>query len=230
MDVNLRIEGGNIKNGFARRDIFFSDDDVVNEALKDSVEIIDTYLTQPFNKTMPSGFVLTVEATEKPKILRIENLEAPENADPGEEIEIKVKLRGWRTEQTEKIFKLKIPENASGVVEVIARGGGINPMEQTAISEGYRTIENLSQMFSELKAADANNELIIELNSDTLGDALKKAMSGNKNGEDFLPEELEFLSETKERRIKEGNLKIFASDFVVDGMMKRIIHVDNQEK
>ena len=54
-------------------------------------------------------------------------------------------------------------------------------------------------------------------------------MNKNKNedsNEDFLPEELEFLSETKERRIEEGNLRIFSSDYVIDGMMKRIIHVE----
>ena len=231
MDVNLRIEGGNIQNGFARRDIFFSDEDIANEALKDTAEIIDAYMTQPFSETMPSGFILTVEATEKPKVLRIEDVETVSVAKPGEEVEIKVKLRGWRTEQTEKIFRLKIPENVSGVVEVVVRGGGINPMPQTAIEEGLKAVDSLQRMLTEFKAADANNELIIELNSDTLGDALKKALGKNKNennneNEDFLPEELEFLSETKERRIREGSLKIFSSDYVIDGMMKRIIHVE----
>ena len=131
----------------------------------------------------------------------------------------------------EKTTELIIPENASGVVEIIARGGGVEPMRQIAIDEGLRAVDSLERMFTEFKAADANNDLIIELNSDTLGDALKKAMNKDKNGsennnEDFLPEELEFLSETKERRIEEGNLRIFSSDYVIDGMMKRIIHVE----
>ena len=55
MDINLMIENGS--RNFARRDVFFSDEDVAGEALKDSVEIINTYLTQPFNETMPSGFI-----------------------------------------------------------------------------------------------------------------------------------------------------------------------------
>ncbi len=232
MKINLRVEGANIKNGFARSDIFFSDEDVVNEALKDSIEIINTYMTQPFNEIMPSGFILTVEATQQPKVLRIEDVIVPDSAKPGEEVEVKIKLRSWRKEITEKIFKLKIPENASGVVEVVVRGGGVEPMHQIAIEEGLKTVDSLERMFAEFKAADAANELFIEINSDTLGEALKNALNKNKNddGEDFLPEELEFLSETKERRIKEGNLKIFSSDYVIDGMMKRIIHVNSGEK
>lgn len=230
MDVNLRIEGRNVPKGFARRDIFFSDEDVTEAAFKDAADIISTYLTQPFDKTIPSGFILNVNATEKPKILRLEDVIAPSKAKPGEEIEIKVKLREWRAGISEKVFKLKIPDDASGVVEVIVRGGGVEPMEQIAINEGLKTIDSLERMLMEFKAADANNELIIELNSDTLGDALKNALNknnsdGNEN-EDFLPEELEFLSETKERRIKEGTLKIFSSDYVIDGMLKRIIHTE----
>jgi len=230
MKINLRIEGGNIQNGFARSDIFFSDEDIAADALKDSIEIINTYMTQPFNETMPSGFILNIEATQQPKVLRIEDVIVPDSAKPGEEIEIKIKLRGWRSEPVEKIFKLKIPENSSGVIEVVARGGGVEPMRQIGIEEGLKTVDSLQRMFDEFEAADANNDLIIELNSDTLGEALKNALNKNKSesSEDFLPEELEFLSETKERRVKEGNLKIFSSDYVIDGMMKRIIHVEKQ--
>ena len=231
MDVNLRIEGGNVPKGFARRDIFFSDEDITEAAFKDTAEMIGTYLTQPFDKTMPSGFILSVSATEKPRVLRIEDVTAPKKAKPGDEVEIKVKLREWRARTSEKTFKLKIPDEASDVVEVIVRGGGVEPMEQTAINENLKTVDNLERLLTEFKAADANNEIIIELNSDTMGEALKNALNKNKSesdeeNDDFLPEELEFLSETKERRIKEGTLKIFSSDYVVDGMLKRIIHVE----
>ena len=233
MDVNLRIEGGNVPKGFARRDIFFSDEDITEAAFKDTAEMIGTYLTQPFDKTMPSSFILSVSATERPSVLRIEDVTAPKKAKPGDEVEIKVKLREWRAGTTEKTFKLKIPDEASDVVEVIVRGGGVEPMEQTAINENLKTVDNLERLLTEFKAADANNEIIIELNSDTMGEALKNALNKNKSendnddeSDDFLPEELEFLSETKERRIKEGTLKIFSSDYVVDGMLKRIIHVE----
>ena len=227
MNVSLKIEGGNVPKGFVRRDAFFSDEDITEAALKDSAEIIGAYLTQPFSATMPSGFILNVEATEKPKILRIEDVEVPSFVKPGEEFEIKVTLREWRNQTTVKTFKLRAPRDASGIAEIVVRAGGVEPMPQTAIEENTMTIDSLKRMFSEFKAIDANNEIIIELNTDTLSAALENALNRLSDDEedDYLPEELEFLSETQERRIKEGTLKIFSSDYVVDGMLKRLIHI-----
>ena len=82
-------------------------------------------------------------------------------------------------------------------------------------------------MLREFRASDGNNQLILELNADKAGQALREAMSGkNKRGKDLLPEEEEYLSETKERRIKEGTLKIYNSEYIVDGLMRRIIHTE----
>ena len=47
---------------------------------------------------------------------------------------------------------------------------------------------------------------------------------------DLLPEEREFLSETKARRIREGTLRISRSDYFVDGMMKRLITVKGEDE
>ena len=233
MFVNFRIDGRNIPNGWARSDIFYSDNDVIEVAFKDTVEMISAYLTQPFIEILPAGFTLTVEATQAPKILRIEDVETVSRAKPGDEIEISVKLRGWRSEIIERKFTLKIPDDASGVSELIVRGGNEEPMPQTAINEGYKTIDSLERLLTEFKAADANNELILELNSDNLGNALSKVLSkkthANSTEDDLLPEEQEFLSETKSRRIEEGNLKIYTSEYFISGLMKRIIRIDTEK-
>ena len=39
-------------------------------------------------------------------------------------------------------------------------------------------------------------------------------------------EEEEYLSETKARYIKEGTMRVFSSEYFIDGMMRRIIHVE----
>ena len=230
MKVNLRIDGRNIKNGFALRDIFFADNKIVEAALKDSLEIIKAYLTQPFSSTMPAGFSLTVEATQNPDVLMIEDINTVSHANPGEEFSVKVKLRPWRGKPFTKNFKLKIPEDAEGVCELVVRGGSVEPLTQVAVNEGWKNIDSLERMLKELQAADSNNQLIIELNGDALGDALRKALSKKDNdydeNDDLLPEQKEFLSETKARRIKEQTLKIFSSEYFIDGMMKRIIHVE----
>ena len=236
MLVNLRIDGREIPNGWTRKDIFFSEENIAEEAFKQAKTIISAYLTQPFSSVMPSGFSITVQATQNPRILMIEDIEAPENASPGDEVEISVKLRGWRTDLTTRKFTMKIPEDISGVVELIVRGGGTQPFPQTALEEGLKSVTSLSRMLEEFKAADANNQLILELNADRTGEFLKKIKDSKKSGgrqtkkkerePDFLPEEEEYLSETKERRIKEGTLRIYSSDYYIDGLMRRIIHTE----
>ena len=234
MSVNLRIDGRNIPEGWTRKDIFFSEEDITAQALEQSRAIINSYLTQPFNEIMPVGFTLTAEASQRPRMLIIEEVEAPESAKPGQEIEVAVKLRGWRTERSEHKFTMRIPEDSEeGICELIVRGGGEDSMRQVSVEEGWKSIGSLERMLTEFKARDANNELILELNIDRSAETLKKILDGKKaknakaeKEPDLLPEEEEYLSETKARRIKEGSLRIYSSDCFIDGMMKRIIHVE----
>ncbi|MBQ7262134.1 MAG: hypothetical protein IJR14_00290, partial [Synergistaceae bacterium] len=233
MSVTLRIEGKGVTNGWTRRDVSFSDDDVAAVALKQPCLIMDAFLTQPFEDVMPLGFRLDVEATEEPRALFIEDVEAPSKARPGEDVPVKVVLRPWRGKTVTREVVLKVPESASGVCELLVRGGGAQPMPQLAIEGGWRSIESLGSMLKEIAALDANDELIVELHADAVSDALKRAapQKGRSSlaSSDLLPEETELLSETKERRIKEGTLRILRADRYVDGMMKRIIQVDTDD-
>ena len=233
MSVALRVDGKAIPNGWVRKDIFYSDSNILGEAFKQTQAIIAAYMIQPFEETMPAGFTMTIEATQKPKVLLIEDVVlSADTAKPGGEVGVSVKLRGWRTDPTTHNFTMKIPDDASdGVCELIVRGGGTESMGQKAIEGGWKSIDSLQRMFTEFKAADANNELILELNADRLNEELKKALARKKNKKakpapDLLPEEEEYLSETKARRIEEGTLRIFKSEYFIDGMMKRIIHVE----
>ena len=221
MSVALRVDGKAIPNGWVRKDIFYSDSNILGEAFKQTQAIIAAYMIQPFEETMPAGFTMTIEATQKPKVLLIEDVTlSADTAKPGQEVGVSVKLRGWRTEPTTHNFTMKIPDDASeGVCELIVRGGGTESMGQKAIEGGWKSIDSLQRMFTEFKAADANNELILELNADRLNEELKKALARKKNKKakpapDLLPEEEEYLSETKAR------------EYFIDGMMKRIIHVE----
>ncbi|MBQ7221819.1 MAG: hypothetical protein IJS28_12680 [Synergistaceae bacterium] len=233
MSVNLRIDGKVAPEGWSRKEIFYSDENIFKDAFKQAGAIIDAVLTQPFTETMPAGFTLTVEATQKPKILLIEDVKlSADTARPGDEVGVTVTLRGWRTRPTKHTFTMKIPEDASeGTCELIVRGGSTDPMGQISVDEGWKSINSLQRMLAEFKAVDANNELILEINVDRLNNALKKALA-RRNGKktnrdpDLLPEEEEYLSETKIRRIEEGSLRIYRSDYFIDGMMKRLIHVE----
>ena len=234
ISVNLRLDGKNLPKGWARKDIYYSTEDVVvKEAFEDIGKIINAYLTQPFSETMPAGFTLNVEASQSPKILFIEDVKTVSRASPGQEIDVEVTLRAWRKEPSKRVFKLKIPEDAAGTAELIVRGGSINSMGQIGLEGGYKSINSLERMLREINAIDGNNQLFLELNVDQAGNDLTRVL--NKRGsskheeEDytnyFLTEEQEFLSDTKERRINEGSLKIYNSEYYIDGAQKRLIHI-----
>ena len=230
MSMNLHIDGKAVPDGWARRDMFFSDTNILEEAFKQVQAIITAYMIQPFEETMPAGFTLTVEATQKPKVLLIEDVTlSKDTVKPGGEVGVTVKLRGWRTGVIKRSFTMKVPDDASeGVCELIVRGGGTDPMNQISVDEGWKSIDSLERMLTEFKAADANNDLVLELNADK-NDALKKALArrrSKKREPDLLPEEEEYMSETKARRITEGTLRVFKADYTIEGMMKRIIHVE----
>ncbi|MBQ7733663.1 MAG: hypothetical protein IJT58_06555 [Synergistaceae bacterium] len=224
MQVITHIDGRSVPYGWARKDIFYESDNIIAKAFAQTIEIINAFMTQPFSETMPVGFTVTVEATQRPKVLMIEDVSVPSHAERGDEIQVIVKLRGWRTEPITRRFIMKIPDDASGVCEVIVRGGSIQPTAQTSVDEGWKSINSLSRMLTEIKALDSSNELIIELNADKLTNALKEAMS-SKPQKLLTDEEEEYMSETKARRIKEGNLKIFSSEYFIDGMQKRVISI-----
>jgi hypothetical protein len=130
-----------------------------------------------------------------------------------------------------KRFKVVVPKNATGSCELLVRGGGTNSLPQLALEGGWKSIDSLERMLTELNAMDANNELIIELLHDQGEEKpdgksdVKSDRNEKKSLAELLPEEKEFLSETKARRIKEGTLRISKAEYVVEGMMKRLINV-----
>ena len=236
MSVNLIVNANGINNGWARKDIFYDENNIEASALKQPNKILNLILTQPYNKTlMPLGIRLDVEATQSAKALLIEDIEAPESVKAGSEFKVKIKLRPWRGDAVTREFKLNMPKNAAqgSVCELIVRGGGVQSSQQLAIEGGWLSLKSFNNMLNEINALDANNEIIVELNADKLGEELNKIIKNknikvknNNNKNLLLPEEREYLSETKARRIKEGNLKIFKSEYFIDGLMRRVISVE----
>jgi hypothetical protein len=202
--------------------MFFSDKDIGDEALSEIREIMKAISLNPYKEVYPLGFHLAVEITQKPNVIYIEGLEVEgETFLPGEKVPVEITLRPYRGEQTKKKFELMVPQNAAGSVEVAVRGGGIMPLEEEAIVQGWKSIDNFDQMLKEINALETNNEVILELNYDKVPD------DGAKPGP--TKEDRELLSQTKERRLDEGTLRIFKTDYVVEGLLREIIQVEPQE-
>jgi hypothetical protein len=219
--VTLRVEGRGLTQGWARTNVFVSDSDVGGVAMSESASMIEMILLQPFEEIFPIGFRLEVTVTQEPKVLFIEDVAVSSDAKPGGKLSVEVTLRPWRSGPVKKSFTVTVPEEAAGNCELVVRGGGIDSLSQAAVDGGWKSIDGFQRMLTEMNAADANNELIVEFVHDQAEDKTDE----KKNSAKLSPEEKEFLSETKARRIKEGTLRISRSEYVVEGMMKRLVNV-----
>ncbi|MDR2179158.1 MAG: hypothetical protein LBP21_02500 [Synergistaceae bacterium] len=225
--VTLRVEGRGLTKGWTRTNTFFSDADLGSLAVKESALIMEMLLLQPFKEIFPIGFRLDVSVTQEPQILYIEDVVVSSDAAPGDTLPVEVTLRPWRRNPVKKRFQVVVPKDATGSCELIVRGGGTNSLSQLAVEGGWKSIDSFDRMLKEIDAADANNQLIIELLHDQTGKTDEKTdKDGKKSTAELLPEEKEFLSETKARRIEEGTLRISRSDYVVEGLMKRLIDLN----
>jgi len=106
--------------------------------------------------------------------------------------------------------------------EILVRGGGIEPLNQSAVIQGWKTIANFRQMFTEMSALETNNELIIEFNYEKVS---KRGKDRRDTEDPVSREEQELLSEMKKRRLEDGTLQIFKSEFVVEGLLRKIVNV-----
>lgn len=214
--MNIEIEGRGLENGWERTNYFFSDKDIAKESLKEVQELTQVLSLNPFREIMPLGIHLDMEITSRPKVLFIEGLSInKKEARPGDEITVEVLLRPYRKAQVKKEFKLSIPKEMAGPAEVIVRGGGIAPLEQESIARGLETISSFNELLQEMSAQETNNEVIIEL--------VGGRMPGLEDPEQEEDDEL--LSQVKKRRIEEGTLRIFKSDYFVEGLLRETIKV-----
>ena len=224
--VRIEVEGRGISKGWTRSNMFFSDKDLAAESLTEIQTLLNIIFLNQFSDIRPLGVHLDVEMTKRPKVMFIERIEIDEKKFvPGQKVSVRVTMRPYRGKQVSKEFSIVIPKNANGECEILVRGGGIEPLEQDALAQGWKTIESFAQMFQEMSALERNNEVILELNYDKdikTDDKEKKTQGASK-------EEREFLSEVKKRRLKDGTLQIFLTDYVVEGLLRKMITVKGSE-
>ena len=211
--TTFSVEGGSVKNAWRRSNLFFSTSNAPEAPRSEISLITELFLLNAFQDIFPIGFHLDVEVTNEPRVLYIEELNINKAlVKAGDTIEVQVKLRPWRKKQIVRSFDLKVPADALGLCEIVARGGAFDTAIPTAIIEGWKSIDSFERMLTELDSIESNEQLIIELNT---------RPSQDKGG---LPN-FEYLSEIKERRIKEGNMRVFSSGYYVEGLMRQQFEV-----
>ena len=152
---------------WARRDIFFSEKDVV-KSLQKEVEAMGNKVIahNKFREIAPYGVTVNVELTQEPRIVYVEKIEIRDKKElysPGDKLTVDVTFRPWRKDAVVKTFELTVPENAMAFCEVTARGGGIEEPVQEPLVTGTRAITSFRELIRELSAKEANNQLIVEI-------------------------------------------------------------------
>lgn len=164
--LTYSVSGGNMEPQWKRRDIFFSDKDVV-KSLQKEVEAMGKIIAHnKFREINPYGVTVNVEMTRDPRIVYIEKIEIRDKKDvyePGDKLTVDVTCRPWRRDAVVHTFELTVPENAMAFCEIAARGGGIEEPVQEPLITGTRAITSFKEMIRELNAKETNNQLIVEI-------------------------------------------------------------------
>lgn len=252
--LTYSVDGGNMKPAWARRDIFFSEKDIV-KSLQKEVEAMNKVIAHnKFREIAPYGVTVNVELTQEPRIVYVEKIEIRDKKElysPGDKLTVDVTFRPWRKDAVVKTFELTVPENAMAFCEVTARGGGIEEPVQEPLVTGTRAITSFKELIRELSAKEANNQLIVEIGGpeDPTEGKDEKAEPGKNRGklasdatagkagaqrgkkdakESFSPADLledRFVSEIKAERIKSGALVIADTNYYVDGVQRTFIKI-----
>lgn len=185
--LTYSVDGGNMKPAWARRDIFFSEKDIV-KSLQKEVEAMNKVIAHnKFREIAPYGVTVNVELTQEPRIVYVEKIEIRDKKElysPGDKLTVDVTFRPWRKDAVVKTFELTVPENAMAFCEVTARGGGIEEPVQEPLVTGTRAITSFKELIRELSAKEANNQLIVEIGGpeDPTEDKDEKAEPGKNRG------------------------------------------------
>jgi hypothetical protein len=225
--LDLTVTGPNLGGGWSRNNLFFSDKDLAKEALKEFKELVEVIALNPFTDIAPLGFRLDLEMTAEPRILLIEDVKLDKRKlKPGDKLKVEVRLRPYRKEPFVRTFELTVPKEAAGKSSVVVRGGGINEPGQDSILEGKTTIRDLPTLLKELSVRETNNQVVVEIIAPQGPKVPARRASVTEEAEtEATDEEPELLSALTEKKLKEESMRVFNTNYFVDGLQRRDISV-----
>ncbi len=205
---SLTVQGGVLEKPWSFEDRVWASDDVMGSVMIPLSTVISTLLQNPFASLMPMELKLDLSVSSEVERLSIERIELDrEEVSPGDTVTATVTLRPWRKAPVVRQFPLKIPSDASGPCWITVRGG--EALSETAPSGMDRRISSLEEMLNELTSSERSCEVQIEL----------------EYAPACEPEGTEFPGEARRRRLSQGSLQVFQSEYVVEGRVQAPITV-----
>lgn len=162
----ITIKGGGLKHPWERKDIFFSQEDVLKPLEKNLSLLTQIFTLNKFEEINPLGVEIHALLTRAPRVAFVEKMEIEDEKEfyePGEKLIIKATIRPWRGEPVTKRLSLYIPKKAVGMCEIDVRAGGIEPVKEMAVLRGLTQITSFESLLRELAVQETNNMLIAEI-------------------------------------------------------------------
>ena len=208
---DVSLSGAGMPDGWTCGDVVTAAEDVMSDVMGPVADLVGKVVGNPYQPLGTFGLKVKVSATSAKRKLLIESLKL-DRSDvlPGGEIAATVSLRPWRGKPVTRTFKLRVPGDASGPHTVTVRAGSSDGDEDSRsgpVSE--RGHSSFAQMLREIQSAERSCEVVVELTSQ----------------DDAAASRGESPSESRRRRMHEGSLRIFRSDYVVDGSLQAPLNV-----
>lgn len=222
--VTATFSGSALLEGWKRTNVFVSEKDVVAEMLKEFNLLTQLFAVNQFQELRPFGVDVTLEMTEEPRVLYIEDVKIPsETFRPGETVSFDITLRPWRKAPFVRTYSLKIPEKVTGICELLVRGGGIAEENAEYMEAAWRSISSLPILLNELDAKETNDQIVLEIRGqEALETQIQRARQGNP--EDLMNDKLK--SEIRAEKVEEGSMRIVRTNYYVDGIIHKLIKVE----
>lgn len=222
--ITTTFYGSALPNGWKRTNVFVSERDVTREMLKEFTMLTQLFAVNQFQELRPFGIDVDVEMTQDPRVLYVEDVEVPPGPfRPGDRVSFDITLRPWRKAPFVRSYSLVIPQNVSGICELLVRGGGIAEENAEYMEAGWRSISSLPILLKELDAKETNDQIVLEIRGQ---EALQDQINRARNAEpaDLINDKLK--SETRAEKMKEGSMRVIRTNYYVDGLIHRLIRVE----
>lgn len=202
---NVVIDGEGMPKNWGLGDVVAAKEDVLGEAMIPISALVEKVVNNPYQDLGTVGLDISLFVSSSNLKLLIEGLSVDKtHVSAGDEITATVTLRPWRQTPQVRRFKLRVPLDMSGACSVVVRAGASVPADD-AEQVTDRRLSSFPQFLSELKSAERACEVVVELTSQSDGAATAKT---------------EFAGETRRRRLRSGAMRVFRSDYVVDGNLQ----------
>jgi hypothetical protein len=223
--VTATFTGSALKGGWKRTNIFVSEADVTKQMMEEFKLLTQMFAVNPFQELRPFGIDVDVEITQEPRVLYIEDVKVQKGAlKPGDTVSFDITLRPWRKDPFVRTYSLTVPENVTGIAQLLVRGGGIAEETAEYQDQAWRSISSLPILLRELDAKETNDQIVMEIRGqEGLEAQIKRARNGDP--EDLMNDKLK--SELRDEKMKEGAMRVVRTNYYVDGIIHKLIKIDS---